>query len=106
MSRAADLEREHNRSMQAAGEALWSCDLMAADGGPGDIRLDSVKVKLDADNRTSVLLVLSGSSSEGEFVAFVGGLTAVTAFQALRKQYLAKRIRWRPSIPWDSRPGR
>lgn len=66
------------------------------------VRLTDLRFKLDADNRTSVLVILKGEGGEGPLVGFTGGLDLETAVLSAWGKVKAKTVHWRIDRPWPA----
>lgn len=101
MARDQDMDVEFEKRLRAIGYAVEYLSQQKDVPVEGRLRLDEVRVKLDADNRTSVLVVLKGTQDGMRVVGFVGGLDMGSVLIAARKKIQADALRWRADRPWS-----
>ncbi len=95
---------EHwEKELRAAGIALHHLKRHAEGGNGSSPMLTEVRLKLDADEGTSVLMILKATGSEGSLVAFVGGADMVSVILSAAKKIVAGVLRWREDRPWSER---
>lgn len=101
MARRSDGDQRFEAQLRAIGFALLR--LQQANGGDGveEPRVTDIRFKLDADNRTSVLVVLKGVQEGQVMVAFAGGPDLETAVIAVGKKVAGGALRWREDRPWQ-----
>lgn len=100
MARNAKAEQAYMTRMVRVGECIALVDKASDENGLEDVVLDEVRVKLDADNRTSVLLIVKGHDDDGRLVAFIGGPDAETALYALGRKLASGGLSWREDRPF------
>lgn len=66
------------------------------------LEIREIRIKLDADNRTSVLVILKALRGDDQLVGFVGGHDLGTAIIATAKKVQADAVRWRVDRPWSA----
>lgn len=93
-------EDRFHQVVQAAGLAVLALSRESAEGALWGVRLTEVRVKLDADAGTSVLVVAKGVKDSGKVIAFVGANTLEAGLIALKKKLQAGVLRWREDLPW------
>lgn len=96
-----EMEASWDRELRALGHAIKLIDRLAEPGRSAGVVLTSIKLKLDADQGTSVLLIATGTNAEGEWVCFVGGIDAATTLLAFKKKAEVAQLKWRESTPWQ-----
>lgn len=64
------------------------------------VELREVRFKLDADHRTSVLVICKGVGADGDLVAFTGAPDMETAMLALGKALAGGTLKWREDRPF------
>lgn len=69
----------------------------------GQPRLTDVRMMLDRDNRTSVLVVLKAERGDEKLVAFIGGVSLSDTLLAVAKKLQARAVDWRADRPWGER---
>lgn len=89
--------------VSAVGVAIMHLNRHAVNGPAEGPSLTGINIKLDADNRTSVLVVLKAVEGEEKLVGFVGGPDLPTAIIAAGKKVAADVVRWREDRPWEWR---
>lgn len=100
-----DLERDWDRRLRALGLAIVQVARHTADGVAAAPELTELRFKLEADNRTSVLVVVKARGEERDLVGFVGGPDLETAVIALGKKLGGDAMKWREDRPWAERGG-
>lgn len=76
------------------------------EGGPGEGPvLTDLRFNLEADNRTSVLIVVKARGPAGGLIGFVGGPDLGTAVLSLAKKLSRGALKWREDLPWEERRG-
>lgn len=95
-------DERFEKQLRGLGYAVLRIQGASEGGDLGAVRLVEVRAKLDADNRTSVLLILKGVLDGEQQVAFVGGPDFETAVFTLGKKLAGEGLRWRYDPPWDA----
>lgn len=93
-------DERFERQLRALGYALLRLQKSSEDVKAGEVRVFELRAKLDADNRTSVLLIVKGVRDGTPVVAFVGGPDLETAVISLSKKLMGDAVRWRDDPPW------
>lgn len=99
----SDGDAEWEKLVRAAGYAVVAVSHAGEREDGAGLRLTEVKAKLDADNRTSVLLVIKATRGDDSLIAFVGDSSLVGAFITLKKRLKAGGLKWREDRPWSER---
>lgn len=102
---AGSIERQYEerfeKRLRSVGVAIERIDNASTGDGVGGLCLTEVRLKLDADEGTSVLAIVKATRGSEALVAFVGGPDVGTTLLALAKRILAGRMRWRDDRPWE-----
>lgn len=93
-------DEQWDKYVRRIGHALLQLERYAPGGQGKGLLLTEVRFKLDADNRTSVLVVLKAERGEERLVGFVGGADLSSVTIAAAKKILADAVRWREDRPW------
>lgn len=94
-------DQRWEKELRALGLAVYEVQGRTGDGFKGQVELTEVRFKLDADHRTSVLVVVKGERGDERLVGFCGGPSLSAAVHALRKKLVAGAMRWREDRPWQ-----
>lgn len=97
----SEADARWERLLRALGLAVLTLQKHAGDGTVGDVALTEIRFRLDADNRTSVLVILKGYGQDGLRVGFVGALDLESAVIAAAKALAAGVVRWREDRPYS-----
>ena len=103
MGRQSDGDKWFESHLRALGYSVLGLAKMSDLAQNPDMVLDEVRFKLDADNRTSVLVVLKAHRGGDSLVGFVGAPDLATAVLAVSKKLAAGRVKWREDRPWEER---
>lgn len=100
MARKGESDERFERLLRALGYAVLK--LQKRNGTPDaqGVRLTEIRFKLDADNRTSVLVILKGDGGDGPVVGFAGGPDMETAVLSAAAKIEGGGVRWREDRPW------
>lgn len=88
---------KHLRALGMAVGAIQNCTHLG--NWPGPV-VSELRIKLEQDSRTSVLVVVKAHGEEGELVGFVGALDLETVVLTLAGKLKAQSLRWREDRPW------
>lgn len=86
--------------LRGLGFAILNLQKAAELEAVGTARLTEVRFKLDADNRTSVLVICKGVLGDGKKIAFVGAPDLETAVLAVGRSVAAGALKWREDLPY------
>jgi hypothetical protein len=100
MARQGEAEERFSKLLRALGYAVLRMQRSSEDHDDLEVRLTDVRFKLDADNRTSVLVVLKGLQGRELVVGFVGGPDLESAVLAAGKALAGNAVRWRQDRPY------
>jgi len=103
MDRRADEVWE--KRLRKVGLAVDLVDILRERGDESGVVWTDVRLKLDADNRTGVLVVAKGVLEGTKVVAFVGASNVAEALLALYGRVRAGDLRWREDRPWTPPQG-
>lgn len=103
MAKLGTAEQRFEKQLRALGYAVLRIQRANNVDEKTGVRVTDVRIKLDADNRTSVLVILKGVSEEGARVAFVGGGDLEGAVIAVGKRLSGEALKWREDRPWEGR---
>lgn len=98
-------DKAWDKHVRAVGMALLRLARHTHDGGADGPVLHELRLKLEADNRTSVLVIVKAHGQERELIAFTGGPDLPTAVIAVAKKLQGGSLRWREDRPWGEDPG-
>lgn len=98
-----ELEEIWEKRLRSLGMAIAQIGRHTADGSAEGPELTELRFQLEADNRTSVLLVVKARGQESDLVGFVGGPDLPSALLSLGKKLAAGAIKWREDRPWGER---
>lgn len=90
--------------LRSLGLAVLTLEKWADSEANRTLVLTGVRLKLDADNGTSVLCILKAVEEGLPVVGFVGGLDVSSVLLALAKRLRGEAVRWREDVPWADRP--
>ena len=96
-SKADEHWDRENRALGLAVRRVWQATEVAKVDEP---ELTEVRFKLDADNRTSVLVILKGVQGDRRRISFVGGFDLPAALLAVSKKMAAGALKWREDLPY------
>ena len=103
--RNAELEGKYVKRMTRLGEFLTTLgDAFEPEGLAGGW-LREIRILCPTESRTDVLIVVKASRDDGDWVAFVGGLTADVAVAAWMAREANEGLKWRVDKPWGERNG-
>lgn len=102
MGKQGTADGRFERLLRQIGYAVLRLQRENTDTRNSGVRVTDVRFKLDADNRTSVLVILKGVADDGEKVAFVGGPDLESAVIAVGKRLEGETLRWREDRPWGA----
>jgi len=100
MGNKSQADERFEKQLRALGFAILRLQKASEEADPEGFRVCEVRIKLDADNRTSVLLIVKGVMGAEPMVAFAGGSSLESAIITLSKQIEAGTVRWRDDPPW------
>lgn len=96
-----ELDEQWEKRIRSLGLAVMEVERHQADGAAGGPELTELRYQLEADNRTSVLLILKARGENGGLVGFVGGSTLSDVLLSSAKKLRAGAVRWREDRPWS-----
>lgn len=99
-----DVDDRFERLLRSTGLAVLAIWREASLEGLCGVRLTELRVKLDADNGTSVLVIAKGMRGDEKVIGFVGANTLDAGLIALRKKMEADAVRWREDLPYGGAP--
>lgn len=100
MARQDSLEGRWEKLLRRLGLSIQEMERHAVNGQDLSPELIDIRFKLDADNRTSVLVVLKAIEEGEQLVAFTGGVDLSSAVIATAKKLKAGALKWREDRPW------
>lgn len=100
MGHKQDFDKRFEKLVRALGFAVMNLQKASELPGEDGVRVTEIRLKLDADNRTSVLVVVKGIDDEGAVVGFTGGRDLEAAVLSLEGRLKAGTMRWREDRPW------
>lgn len=90
------------RLLRALGYGVLTIQKASGDRGDGGVLLNEIRFKLDADNRTSVLVILKGTMGADKVIGFTGAPNLETAVLAVKQKLEGGAVRWREDLPYGS----
>lgn len=99
----ASHEEQWARHLAAVGRSVELLDRESDPAVAGGVLLYEVRFKLDADEGTSCLAILKGTSEAGNRVGFVGGADLASTLIATARKIGAGAVKWREDRPWGDR---
>ena len=103
MGRRQEADEKFEKLLRALGYAVLRLQKANGESGPDAVRVTDVRFKLDADSRTSVLVILKGVVDGSGVVAFAGGPNLETAVLAVGGKLAGGGLKWREDRPWTPR---
>lgn len=94
-------DRAWDAHLRAVGVALQRVTRHTHEGAAEGPTVYEVRFKLEADNRTSVLVIVKAHGQDHELIAFMGGPDLPTAVLALGKKLAGGAVKWREDLPWS-----
>lgn len=91
-----------DKLLRSLGFAVLRLERSGPGGEAEGVELTEVRFKLDADNRTSVLVICKGTEEGQQLVAFVGGPDLSTAMIAVGKALAGRALKWREDRPYGT----
>lgn len=100
MGHKEDYDERFEKQVRALGFAVLN--LQKANEKPGEdgSRITDIRFKLDADSRTSVLVVIKAESEGDAVVGFAGGPDLATAILSTGSKLARGVMKWREDRPW------
>jgi len=102
-NQARELDTKWGKTVRALGYAILALERDAGQDHHTQYQLTDLRFKLDADNGTSVLVVVKGTGEEGPMVAFTGGFDLSSALLSLYKKLKGSTLKWRVDRPYGER---
>ncbi len=100
VGRKQEYDERFEKLVRALGFAVMNLQKANTRAEPGVVRVTDIRFKLDADNRTSVLVVVKGVRGGEQLVGFTGGTDLESAVLALGGKLTGQTVRWREDRPW------
>lgn len=100
MTRNGEADVRFERTLRALGFAVLNLQKANEKAGRDGVRVTDIRFKLDADNRTSVLVILKGVREEEALVGFTGGPDLEVAVLSAAGKLSAGAVRWREDRPY------
>lgn len=100
MGRQSEADERFQKLVRALGFAVLRIQKLNEVAGEDGVRVTDLSFKLDADNRTSVLVVVKGTAEGAAVVGFVGADSMESAVLALSKRLVGGSVKWREDLPW------
>lgn len=101
MGRQTDDDGRFEKLVRALGFAVMNLQKANVRTGAGVVRVTEIRLKLDQDNRTSVLVIVKGVRGGEAVVGFVGGIDLEAAILSLAGKLTSRTVRWREDRPWE-----
>lgn len=101
--RKAEAEQRLDARNRRVGEHLDRIDQGGPVTGLDDGVLTRMSIRLPTVDEPETFLVVKASSSTGDYVAFVGGLSIVQVMLMWRAKEQAAGLSWREDVPWAER---
>lgn len=100
MGRQSEADERFRNQVRALGYAVLRMQKYNEVAGDDGVRVTDIRFKLDADNRTSVLVIVKGTAEGAGVVGFVGAESMESAVIALSKRLVGGSVKWREDRPW------
>lgn len=99
-SAGADADTTWEKKLRRLGLDIGLLSKESTDEYTGNERITEIRFKCDADNDTSVLVVIKALRGTERLVAFVGAVDLESAVLALARKMRGDGLKYREDRPW------